>query len=659
MGPPPGRANVDAHAPTDFASGLHDRPDSAICVPGMVVAGQYTVRGLLGEGGMGEVYLVEHRTLRAEFALKILKPAFRRRPDIVQRFQDEGRALWELKHPNFVQVHHAGDDPQIGPFIAMEVLRGKTLAQLLHVMGKLSIEHALPIAIEVAETAQAMHEQGILHRDLKPENIFLTVRERTSGMGRGVKLLDLGAAKIAKYGGPATEENRTIGTGKYMSPEHIRCKPLTPASDVYALAHIVFEMIAGTHCFGAAHPNPSHYDFQIWHLNADPDSLVSRLPNAPAELSTILAKGMAKLPAERYESMAAFATALRETLRNYLVAKAAGATSRLSSPPSIEAKTIEDVLSSKSPDGRWSMPSFGAQSGVQPAAITAQGATTEADTTKDPLPPGEGEPTNTRRLPDAARPSAVARLVVQKGPTPGHSYALAPQTYVVGRQADVDIYINDDSLSAHHARVVVHPSGITEVHDEGSTNGLAVNDKPIPYAVLKHGDILRLGAVTLEFLLEDHERHEASPFGGTMRMESPIPRAPQAGAPDIRTMMSVVTAPGQSAAPAVAAALAASPGSRGTARMNAVLAQPPAPTPTTPHAPLNFGDAPSFGTQPMHYTPQAPVRTIEPTPPMGTASVRLPQQARPRRLRWVVLAVVVGCLLIGGVALARQQGWLG
>lgn len=131
------------------------------------------------------MYLVEHQILKAELALKVLRPSYRMRTDIVQRFRDESRALWELSHPSFVEVHHAGEDPEIGPYMSMEVLRGKTLAHLLAIKGRLTIEEALPIVIEAAEAAQVMRDLGILHRDLKPDNIFITTRDTPSRPAQG------------------------------------------------------------------------------------------------------------------------------------------------------------------------------------------------------------------------------------------------------------------------------------------------------------------------------------------------------------------------------------------------------------------------------------------------------------------------------------------
>ena len=500
-----------------------------VCTIGRVYAGEYLVKGLLGTGGMGEVYLVEHQTLKAELAMKVLQPMYRVREDIVQRFRAEGRALWELSQPglagprgaSFVRVHHAGDDPEIGPYMLMEVLTGRTLAQLLGDVQRLPLEDALTIAIEVADTADAMHALGIIHRDLKPENIFLGA-PRSDGAAPvrkwNVKLLDLGAAKIAKYGQPATAENRTIGTGRYMSPEHIRAQALSPRSDVYALGHITYEMLSGHHAFGRHHPGvPTHFEYQTWHVSAPPTPLTEVWPKCPPELWSALQQAMMKAPEARFASMAAFAGALREILRNHLAARARGGTEKMDADSLVDDRRIQEAFSSPSPDGAWSGVAYG--SGSRPRAGTV---TAEVSTARDPISRGlvlaANAPRATERMADSGpRPELIAQLVTIAGPIAGHRYALARGTYVVGREPPVDLYLNDASLSARHARIVVHPTGVIEVSDEGSTNGTFVNDRPVSHTVTKHGDRVRFGSVVLELQYVDPGRLSFAGDGHTVR----------------------------------------------------------------------------------------------------------------------------------------------
>ncbi|NUP09221.1 MAG: protein kinase [Polyangiaceae bacterium] len=627
------RATADALAATHLATEHGEK--GVVCEAGRVYAGQYLVRGLLGYGGMGEVYLVEHQILKADFALKVLRPSYRIRPDIVQRFRAESRALWELSHPNFVQVHHAGDDPEIGPYIAMEVLRGKTLAQLIETKGKLSIEDALPIAIDIADAAQAMHEAGIIHRDLKPDNIFVTTRDNKDKR-RCIKLLDLGAAKIAKYGGPATAENRTIGTGKYMSPEHIRCKPLGPTSDIYALGHIVYEMVAGKHAFGAHHPNPTHFDYQLWHLNAKPDPLDERMPGSPNDLSEALTQAMAKDPAHRFQTMSAFASALREVLRRHSVGKAKGGTEQMKLDAG-DARTIEDILSSESPDGQWSF--------VDPNAPKKKTGTETAvvGTTKDPVSKGlvlgaaaAAAAGNTRASApniDDAGGKVVAFLVATSGADSGRRLDMQARTYVIGTDASCNAPLADPSVAAKHARIVVNPTAIIELHDDASGRTF-VNDRAVPYAVLKHGDRLRFGAVSFDFHLMDPTRHG---FGshGTMRIDGPSSKPQsqktQASSPDgaLRSTSPPTTAP-----------------------------------PTTGRnlsATVNSDDE-KPKRKPLAPTPPMGVEARPWTPPVASPPAAPAPASQPRRSRTMMVAValvVVACVILGVVAALRLANVLG
>jgi serine/threonine protein kinase len=301
---------VDAAVPTLLSSGSDDADaEQPVCVPGRLYAGQYEVRGVLGRGGMAEVYLVEHRTLRADFALKVLRRSYRKQPEIVERFRVEARALWELAHPGFVRVHHAGDDPELGPYLVLERLRGRSLADVLLATGRLEPAQAIPIGVAIADAAGAMHARGMVHRDLKPDNVFVALG---SGGERSVKLLDLGAAKIAKYGAIETAANHTIGTLRYMSPEQLRAESVGPATDVYALGHILYECLAGRHAFGErGHAPTSPLDVLRWHVEATPTPLDEVAPGVGAQLAKVVARALAFEVADRYASMAELSAELR------------------------------------------------------------------------------------------------------------------------------------------------------------------------------------------------------------------------------------------------------------------------------------------------------------------------------------------------------------
>lgn len=434
-----------------------DLVTQASCAAGTVIGGEYEVGQLIARGGVGEVYRVTHRTLQAELALKVLLPEHRDREDVRLRFRTEGRALWEISHPNFVKVHHAGEDALVGPFLVMELLRGRSLAALL-ARATIPFEQAIALTIQLAEACQAMHELEMIHRDLKPANVFLVA---AGGGEIRAKLLDLGAAKIAKYGTPPTAEHMTVGTGRYMSPEHIACLPLSPASDVYSLAQIAFEMLTRSHPFDPAVAAPTSFDFQQWHLQRPPRRLSELCDEVPEEVSDVLLQAMSKSRVERFQSMTAFARALGQALR---------------------------LARNSVPHGEPVSPP------LAPAGGTRKMSAGELD----------GPSTEAMAPPFGERADGVVALWVwlQEGAA-AKSFPLRAGELHVGRSERVELRLDHPSVSSKHARLVVHPNGIVELFDEGAKTGTWVNERAAKYGMLRHGDRVRLGQVVCELRLVD------------------------------------------------------------------------------------------------------------------------------------------------------------
>lgn len=460
------------------------------CSPGQIVAGELVIQREIGRGGVGIVYLASHRALNADVAVKILRREHRRRAEVVEKFRAEGRALWELGHPSFVKVLHAGEDPVVGSYIVMEVLRGATVRDLLE-RFRFEPEQVVELVIEVTEAAQSMHDLGIIHRDLKPENLFIQARGGES-MAERVKILDLGVAKISRYEKAGTAENRTMGTGRYMSPEHVRCEELTPASDVYALAHIAFELLTGEHPFERTTHPPSDLEFQTFHLVKPTRRLVDLQPDEP-ELSSVLEQAMSKSVEDRFQSMKAFGRALAEATRQRKIRGSRGATVKLVhapvGAPQCDPPTIEQALADI----------------VGPA---------------DPTHPG---PLATARARDSSSSSParpIARLVERRADGSAVTHELARGELVVGRLPSVGVQLSHPSVSGRHARLVVHASSILELFDDGSGAGTSVNGKRVSYALLKHGDQVQFGALPCEVQLVDPSVLDLS-LSETVRADRP------------------------------------------------------------------------------------------------------------------------------------------
>ncbi|HKO48367.1 MAG TPA: protein kinase [Polyangiaceae bacterium] len=252
---------------------------------GEVIAGtRYRVLSLIGVGGMGSVYEVEHTELGKRFVLKALLRELSRRDDLVQRLRNEWRALARLQHANIVNVTDAGTSGGGVPFYVMERLDGETLAVLLRKKRRLHVLEALNIAASVLDALSAAHEIGIIHRDVKPANVFIVD-------GRNVKLLDFGIAKIADATGVVTARGLAVGTPRYMSPEQARGERVDGRSDVYASALLLFEMIAGVGPFDDVR---DANELLLAHLARAAPPLSSFAPGVSPELERILAGMLAK-----------------------------------------------------------------------------------------------------------------------------------------------------------------------------------------------------------------------------------------------------------------------------------------------------------------------------------------------------------------------------
>jgi Tol biopolymer transport system component len=270
--------------------------------------GPYEVVGLLGTGGMGEVYRARDDRLGREVAVKVLPPELSADPRRAQLFAQEARAAGALDHPNIVAVHDVGSEGGT-VFIVTELLDGETLRERLR-RGPLGPRQAAGVAAEVARGLAAAHRRGIVHRDLKPENLFLTREGR-------VKLLDFGIAKLlpAEDGertdttvapdAPQTQPGALLGTVGYMSPEQARGEPADVRSDVFAVGAILYEMLSGRRAFAGGSKVETLHAI----LTEEPPPLAG----LPPALERIVARCLEKDPERRFQSAPDLAFAL-ETL---------------------------------------------------------------------------------------------------------------------------------------------------------------------------------------------------------------------------------------------------------------------------------------------------------------------------------------------------------
>jgi len=264
--------------------------------PGVVVGGVFRVLYVLGAGSMGTVYLAEDLSLKRKVALKLLAWQYQREPDLVEKFQREAVAMAKVRHQNVVQIYSFGTYED-QPYFVMEYIDGESLADVIErrlAASELThIDEAIGIMTQVCRGVQAIHDQGIIHRDLKPANILLSKNYR-------VAVADFGLVRPA-----APVRARTLeidGTPMYLAPERIRSQQIEAKHahlcDIYSLGAILFELLTGLPPFDM----DNVADVLDAHLNQQTPSAVQRRSDLPTIVDNIVARAMAKVPADRYPS---------------------------------------------------------------------------------------------------------------------------------------------------------------------------------------------------------------------------------------------------------------------------------------------------------------------------------------------------------------------
>jgi serine/threonine-protein kinase len=269
--------------------------------------GNYRVVKLLGEGGMGVVYLAQHPVIGRKVAIKLLHAVLARDQDIVSRFFNEARAIHMIAHENIVEILDFGQTTDGQPYFIMEFLEGEALSDAV-ARGAMPPEHVAIIGSQMCRALSAAHAKGIVHRDLKPHNVQLVAKP--DGLFH-VKILDFGVAKIlASPDGAQSVKTRTgslMGTPLYMSPE--QCKgagTLDHRTDIYSLGVMLFEMLAGRPPFTAEGVG----ELFAKHMLEEAPQLLDFAPHVPPHMAAAVMKSLQKEPRDRFESMEEFRKAL-------------------------------------------------------------------------------------------------------------------------------------------------------------------------------------------------------------------------------------------------------------------------------------------------------------------------------------------------------------
>lgn len=263
----------------------------------------YKIISLIGEGGMGDVYLAEHVSIKRKVAIKVLKPELVKNEEIRLRFKNEAAMLAHLQHPNIVGlIDYVEQDG--GLFLIMEYVEGQGLDELIKAQQTpLSIERAKNLMIQIVEAFVYAHKSGIIHRDVKPSNILVTADDQ-------IKVLDFGIAKLVGEGNHhLTKTGTQIGTVYYMSPEQVRGQVLDHRSDIYSLGVTFYELLTGVCPYKSLTTEYEIYDRIVKEPLLD---LTQTMGAAYRSMWTIISKATAKEVSDRYQSCEELAADLKK-----------------------------------------------------------------------------------------------------------------------------------------------------------------------------------------------------------------------------------------------------------------------------------------------------------------------------------------------------------
>ncbi|WP_233583611.1 serine/threonine-protein kinase, partial [Corallococcus sp. CA053C] len=265
--------------------------------------GDFVIEERIGSGGMGVVYRAVHPLIGKQAAIKVLRAELVS-PQLYERLLVEARAVNAIRHPGIIDIFGFGTLPDGRPYVIMELLHGRPLSDFVHAQTRLDVPTTLWVLDHMLAALGAAHRAGVVHRDLKPANVFLV---ELPGAVTTLKLVDFGIAKLLESrDSPTTVDGTILGTPEFMAPEQIRGGTVGPATDLYAVGIMTFQMLTGVRPFQG---EPMQVLFA--HIEQPPPLPSSRAEGIPPELDTLVLQLLAKDPALRPAS----AEAVRQQLQ--------------------------------------------------------------------------------------------------------------------------------------------------------------------------------------------------------------------------------------------------------------------------------------------------------------------------------------------------------
>jgi eukaryotic-like serine/threonine-protein kinase len=271
-------------------------------VVGEVFANRYELTELVGTGGMSSVYKAHDTLLERYVALKILHDHYADDDEFVERFRREARAVAQLSHPHIVTVIDRGEADG-RQFIVFEYIDGENLKELLVRSGRLRVERALELALEIARGLAFAHDHGLVHRDVKPQNVLL------NGDGQA-KVTDFGIVRSLDADHGVTLTGTVLGTSNYIAPEQATGQPVDAHTDVYSLGVVLYELLAGDVPF----PGESFVSVAMRHVNEPPPNLLDVRRDVPPRVAAAVDRALEKDPDRRFPTMDDFAAELEACL---------------------------------------------------------------------------------------------------------------------------------------------------------------------------------------------------------------------------------------------------------------------------------------------------------------------------------------------------------
>lgn len=285
---------------------------------GQVIKG-YELTEFIARGGFGAVYRAVQPQVNREVAIKIILPEFANRPDFIRRFEAEAQVVARLEHPHIIPLYDYWRDAQ-GAYLVMRWLRGGSLRDVLK-LGVWDAYAASHLLDQVAQALYVAHLNGIIHRDIKPDNILFDDHSNSY-------LADFGIAKDNTVTN-TTDPDVLLGSPAYLSPEQIRSDPVSPQTDIYSLAIVLYEILVGEHPFTSREPAR----LLFMHLNEILPTVLERRPDLPESVDIVLQRGTSKDPDDRYKSVIDFAVAFKDALADGVTAP----------PPDLEVANIDPL----------------------------------------------------------------------------------------------------------------------------------------------------------------------------------------------------------------------------------------------------------------------------------------------------------------------------